>query len=154
MSFNSSQFNSNQFNGSGGGSGYGVYGEGNYFFYNSLIVLDETISPSIPIAKTVRLTTNVGVTYTDETDLIDARTGEIDDWKNFDGVDADDGDVVVYYRTTPDVNVSPQIWSEWSPFHVAEVYAMGVEFKANLYSFDSNVNVLVNTLEIYVDEVI
>ena len=142
------------FGAAGGGSGTGntVNSEGNYFFYNSLVLYSDT-SPTVPEIKTVRMTTNVGVTIVDEDDTIDDRLDPIDEWTRFDGADGDDGDVIVYYRTTQDVNVSPEVWTEWAPFNVAEVSCMGAEFKADLLSYDGSVNVLVDTLEIIVDEV-
>lgn len=153
--FNQSQFNSSQFNGFGdAGTGNEIFSEGDYFFYNSLVILDETISPSVPTIKTVRFTTNIAMALDDEADYIDDRIDFIDNWGDFEGVDGEEGNVIVYYRTTQDTTVSPQVWTEWSPFHVTEASCMGAEFKAKLISYNSTVNVLVSTLEILVDEVV
>lgn len=152
--FNENVFNGAQFGAGAGDSENGFHGVGNYFFFNELILLDESVSPSVPIIRTVRLTTNVSLTISDEDALFDDRLDLIDTWTNFDGVDGDDGNVIVYFRSTLDIAVSPQVWSAWAPFHVAEIRAMGVEFKADLISNDSSVNVLINNLEILVDEVV
>jgi hypothetical protein len=152
--FNLSQFNSAQFNSFGeAGTGNALFSEGDYFFYNSLEILDETVSPSVPIIKTVRMTTNVAVTMTDEADFFDERVGLIDTWLDFDGIDGDEGNVIIYYRTTQDTTVSPQVWTDWSPFHVTEASCMGAEFKAKLISYNDTVNVVVSKLEIIVEEV-
>ncbi len=105
-------------------------------------------------AKRVRLTSKILGLVVNTFDLIDDRTGLIDDWEDFDGVESGSADAIVEVRVTDDdPNGSPS-WSVWQRLDSAEYETRGVQGRARLTSSDPAYNIHVSELQISADEVV
>lgn len=101
-----------------------------------------------------RLTSDISLLISNETDLIDSRTSNIDTWESFDGDVDGRGDAELQYRETDDNPAgSPVTWSDWKRFDSVEVEARGVEFQAVLSVEDAAYNVLVDELAVTADQI-
>jgi hypothetical protein len=102
----------------------------------------------------VRLTSLLTGIISNVNDLIDSREANIDDWVDFDGDDGgSNGDCWIEARTTDDDPASsPAIWGSWNRVDSTEVYCRGVEFRAQLRSYDAAYNMIVSQMRVKVEE--
>ena len=113
-----------------------------------------TFSAGFDFASVVRrrLTTDLALVISNESDLIDSRLTNIDTWESFDGDTDGAGDLEMQFRETDDDPAgSPVTWSPWKRFDSVEVQARGVEFRALLTVNDGNFNILMSELEVVAD---
>lgn len=89
-------------------------------------------------------------------DLIDSREINIDDWVDFDGDDGgSNADCWIEARTTDDDPASsPAVWSEWNRVDATEVYCRGVEFRAQMRSYDPAYNIIVSEMRVKAEELV
>jgi hypothetical protein len=104
----------------------------------------------------VRLTSLLSGIVSNVNDLIDSREANIDDWVDFDGDDGgSNGDCWIEARITDDDPASsPAIWSSWNRVDSTEVYCRGVEFRAQLRSYDAAYNMIVSQMRVKVEELV
>lgn len=102
----------------------------------------------------VRLTSLLTGIISNVNDLIDSREANIDDWVDFDGDDGgSNGDCWIEARTTDDDPASsPAIWGSWNRVDSTEVYCRGVEFRAQLRSYDAAYNMIVSQMRVKVEK--
>lgn len=79
-------------------------------------------------------------------DLIDSRTGLLDDWADFDGGIIDSVNARLYLRRTNDNPSSSPTWSSWQEFVNGTFLGRGFQFKAELTSSNPAQNILVDEL--------
>lgn len=101
----------------------------------------------------VRLSTEITAIVIDNTDLIDSRTGNIDDWEDWDGSASAAADAVVYVRETDDDPSGSPTWSDWQRLDVAEYRARAFQFQCRLSTIDPAYNIHVSVLTVNADEV-
>jgi predicted phage tail protein len=77
---------------------------------------------------------------------IDALLEELDYWTDFDGVAVDQVNAKLYMRSTNDNPAGTPIWSDWQEFVNGTFIGRGFEFKAELISFNTSQNILVDEL--------
>ena len=77
---------------------------------------------------------------------IDALLEEIDYWTDFDGVAVDQVNAKLYMRSTNDNPAGTPTWSDWQEFVNGTFIGRGFEFKAELISFNTSQNILVDEL--------
>ena len=102
--------------------------------------------------KTARLTSTMDAAVSNVLDRFDSRTGNVDDWSDFDGTAAASATATAYYRLTNDDPSSSPTWGSWQVLTVADVSARGVDLQARLESLDSNYNILITTLSATAEE--
>lgn len=117
----------------------GTVASGTYYFAAGL---------DLGVKTKVRLTTLLMGIVSNVNDLFDSRTDNIDDWLDFDGDDGgSSADAWVEARTTDDdPSTSPAVWSDWNRVDATEVDCRGVEFRAQLRSYDPTYNILISQL--------
>ena len=79
-------------------------------------------------------------------DLIDSRTGSVDDWNDWDGSAAARVNSKLYLRSTSDDPSGSPTWSAWQEFVNGTFKARGFQFKAELTSEDVGQNILIDEL--------
>lgn len=79
-------------------------------------------------------------------DLIDSRTGDVDDWNDWDGSAAARVNSKLYLRSTSDNPSGSPTWSAWQEFVNGTFKARGFQFKAELTSEDIGQNILIDEL--------
>ena len=79
-------------------------------------------------------------------DLIDSRTGSVDDWNDWDGSAAARVNSKLYLRSTSDNPSGSPTWSAWQEFVNGTFKARGFQFKAELTSEDVGQNILIDEL--------
>ena len=77
---------------------------------------------------------------------VDALLEEIDYWTDFDGVAVDQVNAKLYMRSTNDNPAGTPTWSDWQEFVNGTFIGRGFEFKAELISFNTSQNILVDEL--------
>jgi len=77
---------------------------------------------------------------------IDSLLEEIDLWTDFDGVAVDQVNAKLYMRATNDDPAGTPTWSDWQEFVNGTFIGRGFEFKAELISFNTSQNILVDEL--------
>ena len=103
---------------------------------------------------TSRISNNVTVERSDETNLFDSAQGLFDSRAGlFDGEPTafDDVSVSVQVRHTNDDPTGTPTYSDWASFTVADVTARALQFRAVLSSTDTNVTPLVSALSTSID---
>ena len=86
----------------------------------------------------------------DAADLIDTR-GAVDTWSTVDGGFVDRSNVTLYAQTTKThPGSSASIWTEWTPFLVADFDARAARFKLEFEADQSTHNVAVTTLNVHI----
>ena len=103
---------------------------------------------NIGSVQTVRLTPTVTVAIVNAFDLIDDRSGNIDDWENFDGTDAAPGNVEVFEKHSDD-NVT---YTDFARFDRTTVSGRYFQFKAVLTSTDVAYQPRVSALSVTIDK--
>jgi|688.fasta_scaffold01666_11 predicted phage tail protein len=79
-------------------------------------------------------------------DLIDSRSGLVDDWSDWDGGVIDAVNAKLYLRRTPDNPAGTPTWSGWQEFVNGTFLGRGFQFKAELTSSDPAESILVDEL--------
>lgn len=122
----------------------GVLPEGSYAFNTGI---------DLTTVKNCRLQSHVKAAVNNLLDQVDARSGAIDDWINFDGMMAGDADAWVEVRQTDDNPAGSPTWSGWSRLDAGEYRARAFQFRAQLRSADANFNIHISELRVFADEV-
>lgn len=117
----------------------GVQTSGTYTFANDI---------DLGSVQNVRLTSEIAGFLSNVNDLIDSRTGNVDDWADWDGTAGASGDAWIEARETDDDPASSPSWSDWKRLDAAEFSARAFEFRARLQSDDAAYNVTVETLRV------
>jgi hypothetical protein len=79
-------------------------------------------------------------------DLVDSRTGLVDDWSDWDGGIIDRVNAKLYLRRTPDNPAGTPTWSGWQEFVNGTFLGRGFQFKAELTSNDPAQGILIDEL--------
>ena len=79
-------------------------------------------------------------------DLVDSRTGLVDDWSDWDGGVIDKVNAKLLLRRTPDDPAGTPTWSGWQEFANGTFLGRGFQFKAELTSNDPAQSILVDEL--------
>lgn len=79
-------------------------------------------------------------------DLIDSRTGEVDNWDDWDGAAAAGVNAKLYLRSTSDDPSGTPTWSSWQEFVNGTFKGRGFQFKSELTSNDIAQNILIDEL--------
>ena len=79
-------------------------------------------------------------------DLIDSRSGLVDDWSDWDGGVIDAVNAKLYLRRTPDNPAGTPTWSGWQEFVNGTFLGRGFQFKAELTSSDPAESILADEL--------
>ena len=100
--------------------------------------------------RTRRYESDITLTRFDQGDLIDSR-GNVDSWPNIDGGNVDKGDVYLYAQTTStDPASASSVWTEYTPFRVADFNARGARFKLVFESDSPTHNLGVTELNVHI----
>lgn len=100
-----------------------------------------------------RITASITALVSNALDAIDDRSGLIDDWEDFDGVETGSADAQVWMRQTDDDPGGSPTWGAWHRLDSMEVEARGLDFQARLSSADPAYNILISQLTVDADEV-
>ncbi|WP_020471456.1 phage tail protein [Zavarzinella formosa] len=98
--------------------------------------------------QNVRLTAHVQAAVFNVSDLIDSRTGLIDDWLSIDGDTSAAADFQVYVRSTQDDPNGAPAWTDWNLLHSGEFGARGFDFKGVFTTTDPTYNIAISELNI------
>lgn len=100
-----------------------------------------------------RLTGKISASITSILSNIDDITALIDDWDFFDG-DQTGGqaDAWIEYRQTDDNPSGSPTWTSWQRLDTAEVECRGVQFRAQLRSYDTAYNIEITTLQVAAEQ--
>ena len=99
-----------------------------------------------------RVSAAVAVVVFSALDYVDSRSGDIDDWPDFDGLPAGAvATATIECRTTADDPAGSPTWSAWLPFLSAEFTARAYQFRARLATNDASVNIKVTSLAVTID---
>jgi len=79
-------------------------------------------------------------------DLIDSRSGLVDDWADWDGAASSAVNAKMYLRSTSDNPTGSPTWSDWQEFVNGTFKARAFQFKAELTSTDPGQNILIDEL--------
>jgi hypothetical protein len=97
-----------------------------------------------------RFEADVDVVRFDATDLIDTR-GSVDTWSTIDGGYVDRGDVTLYAQTTKThPGSSASVWTDWTPFLVADFDARAARFKVEFESDQATHNIAITGLNVHI----
>lgn len=101
---------------------------------------------------TRRFEADVGVSAVNNTDNIDSRLSNIDDWESIDGDAVNDCEAVLYIALTDDnpVGSPTATWSSWRPFMVGDFTCRAAKFRLDLSAGSAEHNIRVNTLAVLV----
>lgn len=122
---------------------------GQYYFPNS-----SAASPGYYIdvgSQAVRrFEADVDVVRFDAADLIDTR-GSVDTWSTVDGGFVDKSDVRLYAQTTKThPGSSASVWTDWTPFLVADFDARAARFKLEFEADQATHNIAVTALNVHI----
>ena len=102
--------------------------------------------------QTCRLTSRIEFVADDASDLIDSRTGNVDDWADWDNTaNFTDVQAALYVSTTDDDPSGTPTWSSWRRFLVGDHTARAFKFKLVANSEDASHQILITALEVVVD---
>jgi predicted phage tail protein len=79
-------------------------------------------------------------------DLVDSRSGLVDDWADWDGAASSAVNAKMYLRNTNDNPSGSPTWSAWQEFVNGTFKARAFQFKAELTSSDPGQNILIDEL--------
>lgn len=94
----------------------------------------------------VRLTSLIAAQALNVLDLIDAHSGNVDTWADFDGTAGAPVDAWVEVRETDDDPAGTPTWSDWKRLDAAEFEARGFDFRCQLTSDDPAYTILISQL--------
>ncbi len=123
-----------------------VDGSGNVFTTG---LYEFTSGVDLGAVRNVRVTPLIDVVSSLVNDLIDSRSGNVDDWLDWDGIEGSECDVRMEFRTAPD-NVPT--WGAWELLDANIVNARHLEYRAQFTSTDDEANIAVSTLQVKVEE--
>ena len=103
--------------------------------------------------KRVRLTSHIKAFSADVLDDFDDRTGNVDDWEDWDGTVQAETDARVWVRHTDDDPAASPTWSSWNILDSAEFEARGFDFKVIFTSRDPAYNMKIDELSVTVEDV-
>ncbi len=118
----------------------GVMPEGTYDFTDPWTDFGKAVS--------ARLSAALSATVVDTGDILDSRTGLIDDWPSWDGTVADAANAMVYVSTTMDDPAGSPVWSDWTPLYVADFLCRAFRARLVLTSGLPTNTVLVTSLSV------
>lgn len=122
----------------------GLSAEGSYLFDNAY---------DFGVVERVRLTSTIEATVTNILSNFDDRTGNIDDWDDFDGSGSGAAaDAWVEYRQTDDDPAGSPTWTDWMRLDTAEAECRAVECRVQLRSYDVAYNIEIATLQVAAEE--
>lgn len=128
--------------------GYGgIAAQGTYTF---------STATDLGTVSRVRLTSRIEGSVDNVLDLVDDRTGNIDDWLDFDGTafGGSSADVWVELRETDDDPAGSPTWSDWKRVDASEHEARGFQYRAQLVAYDPAYRPLVTALRVTIAEVV
>jgi len=100
-----------------------------------------------------RLTSKIAASITSILSNVDDITANIDDWDAFDGdTTGGQADAWVEFRQTDDNPSGSPTWSEWMRVDTVEVECRGLQFRAQLRSYDTAYNIEIATLQVAAEE--
>lgn len=102
--------------------------------------------------KSVRLRSEIELSVESILDQIDDRSGDIDTWLDFDGVDGSEVDVWIEVRTTDDDPSGSPVWGPWGRIDSSEVQCRGIDARAVLVSSSPDINLNISKLRLTADE--
>ena len=102
--------------------------------------------------KRQQVTRHIKSVITQPLDDIDSRTGNIDDWADFDGTGTANGDCKVYVAHTNDDPSGSPTWSGWELLNVNEYNKRAFKFKAELSVSDLAYNIEISELSVSAKE--
>lgn len=108
---------------------------------------------SLAVATRLRLRSEIAVEAYNPFNDFDSRLGSVDSWLDWDGTDGAEVDCYVEVRTTKDDPAGTPSWSEWGRLDAGEVFARGVQARAQLSTADTGHTPFVTQLRLYADEV-
>jgi hypothetical protein len=123
----------------------GITGSGSYAFANAI---------DLTTVKNCRLTGRIAATVVNTNDLVDSRTGGLDDWLDFDGVAGNEADAWIEVRQTDDNPAGSPTWGAWTRLDSGEFRARAFQFRAQLRTSDPAFNIHVSELSVTADEVL
>lgn len=100
---------------------------------------------------TSKLTAQLVVTGLDQSELIDLRFDDMDDWADLDGSSVDDCNVTLYMRSTEDDPSGSPTWTSWKPFFIGEYKARAFQFKIIATSESPSHTPLISGLSVVID---
>lgn len=127
-----------------------VDGNGDVFTTGTYVFAANSIDVSSVL--NLRVTPTVTVVTSLVNDLIDSRSGNVDDWLNWDGVEGSECDVRMEMRTTPDDPGGSPTWSAWERLDANVVTARGLEYRTQYTSTDDEANIAASVLSVKVEE--
>lgn len=117
----------------------GIQSSGEYAFFNQL---------DLGSVATRRFVADIKTASFDVDDWIDFRSQPLDEWPDMDGLIINDCDLYLYAMTTNDDPSGSPVWSEWTPFFVADFTCRAIRFKCVLLSGAINHNISVPRLTV------
>jgi hypothetical protein len=123
----------------------GITGSGSYAFANAI---------DLTTVRNCRLTARIAATVVNTNDLVDSRTGLVDDWLSFDGVAGNEADAWVEVRQTDDNPAGSPTWTAWRRLDSGEFRARAFQFRAQLRTSDPAFNIHIAELSVTADEVL
>jgi len=104
-------------------------------------------------SRLVRLRAIIHLTSEVIGDTIDARSGLVDSWDNWDSPAGADVSVEMQIRTTTDNPAGSPTWTPWGRLDATELRARGIQARAILTSKDTSVQPVISVLRVQADEV-
>jgi hypothetical protein len=101
-----------------------------------------------------RATSDLTVVVYNALDQIDSRSGNVDDWEDWDGTgDAAPADAQIWARETDDDPSGTPTWSSWQRLDSAEFQARALDFELRMSSSDPAYNIRATTCGVSIDTV-
>jgi hypothetical protein len=123
----------------------GVLSEGVYQFAAGI---------DLTTVQSCRLYTSLDVLAVNVLDNFDRRSGNVDDWADFDGVAGGEADAWIEVRYTDDDPAGTPTWSTWRRLdNNADYNARAFQFRVQLRSYDPTINIHVNNLGVAIKNV-
>jgi len=99
--------------------------------------------------KKCRLTSAMSARIENIYDDFDSRTGEVDDWPDWDGaMNGNEADAVLMVRSTSGNPSGSPTWSDWQRLDSADFVARGFQFRVDLTSTDPSFNIAISSLAV------
>jgi hypothetical protein len=108
------------------------------------------------VVQRARITGQLEAAVYNANDLIDSRLDNIDSWPDFDGTSGigSGADCWLECRHTDDDPAGSPAWTEWKRLDAAEFECRGMQFRLQMVSDDSTINLQVDVLRVKADEVL
>lgn len=115
----------------------GIIAEGSYAFNTTM---------DLGSLRRVRVRSHILATITSVVDTVGSRIAPISEWQSFIGLDGDEADAWVEFRDTATDPTGSPTWTEWRRLDASEIRAWGLQFRAQLRSYDANYNIEISEL--------